>query len=568
MVKDLLSFSDCGLYFAYFGPDGKLKLWDTGSGILKQEYVPNLHLNSPCTTLLWITVSSNHLSPWKSKKRKVEESSNKIIALGAIDGSIALYSLSEGNVVSTLKGGHSNPVSSLSWSKELGLFSSSSNEVVHWDVSNKKVKSKWKCGKNKITCLAVSEDGEYFITGSYSLSLWKVNSDDVLLVRTYTGHSSDVVNIVFVNNQYFLSCALEDRHISVWSTKTDCEEPLGRFSLGDNLQGNISFWENNSTVYLCATTRDGALHFFNHQLNGKVGKLIKPHENIEIATDGNNAKVIPIVSARISSESSASIAYGHPPFFSFEPITFSESKKKRTCLIRNGKTMSKPHINNKVINSTDDQAEYVGSGVRRKTGEDVAMEERLVNLSLGKPVVSDKLSPNNLSNLLMQGLESKDKSLLDSVLFVKDVEVINETVSKLPVSALPPLIAQLSTMIQGKTFSSVLGCMWLKGVMRQHSGQLLASQSTSSLLASIQSLIESRLAILGPLRSLSGRLEHIVSQLGAPQGQPLNSDQSVLVYHDEESSDDGESLMVDGEGSESEEKWDELTDDQLDTETS
>lgn len=53
------------------------------------------------------------------------------------------------------------------------------------------------------------------------------------------------------------------------------------------------------------------------------------------------------------------------------------------------------------MKDTDDQAEYVSYGNRRNTG-DVAMEERLGNLSIGNPVISDKYSPYNLSNLLTQ----------------------------------------------------------------------------------------------------------------------------------------------------------------------
>lgn len=79
----------------------------------------------------------------------------------------------------------------------------------------------------------------------------------------------------------------------------------------------------------------------------------------------------------------------------------SENKSKRTYLVRISQQLNK-QINNKVINSTDSTAEYVGNGLRRKTSGEVAMEDRLGNLSLGKPIISDKHSPNNLSNLLTQ----------------------------------------------------------------------------------------------------------------------------------------------------------------------
>jgi U3 small nucleolar RNA-associated protein 5 len=54
-------FSEDGKYFAYSGADGKLKVWETESGILSQEYTPNLHLSSPCTCLTWVA-SRNSVS--------------------------------------------------------------------------------------------------------------------------------------------------------------------------------------------------------------------------------------------------------------------------------------------------------------------------------------------------------------------------------------------------------------------------------------------------------------------------------------------------------------------------
>ena len=43
---------DCKL-FAYSSPDGRLKIWDTDSGALKQEYVPSSHLSAAATCLSW-----------------------------------------------------------------------------------------------------------------------------------------------------------------------------------------------------------------------------------------------------------------------------------------------------------------------------------------------------------------------------------------------------------------------------------------------------------------------------------------------------------------------------------
>lgn len=54
----LKEFSPDRKLFAIIQNDGKLKVWDVEKNLLKQEYVPNLHLSTPCTALKWIRLST------------------------------------------------------------------------------------------------------------------------------------------------------------------------------------------------------------------------------------------------------------------------------------------------------------------------------------------------------------------------------------------------------------------------------------------------------------------------------------------------------------------------------
>lgn len=55
--KYLSSFSNSGRYYAHISSDGKLRIWDVISCVLKQEYTPDVHLTSPFTDLKWISSS-------------------------------------------------------------------------------------------------------------------------------------------------------------------------------------------------------------------------------------------------------------------------------------------------------------------------------------------------------------------------------------------------------------------------------------------------------------------------------------------------------------------------------
>lgn len=54
----LKEFSPDRKLFATIQNDGKLKIWDVEKNKLAQEYVPNLHLSTPCTALKWIKLST------------------------------------------------------------------------------------------------------------------------------------------------------------------------------------------------------------------------------------------------------------------------------------------------------------------------------------------------------------------------------------------------------------------------------------------------------------------------------------------------------------------------------
>ena len=57
-----VAVSPTGEYFAYSSPDGTLKLWETATGTIKQEYTPSSHLSATCTCLAWGPSSKSNVS--------------------------------------------------------------------------------------------------------------------------------------------------------------------------------------------------------------------------------------------------------------------------------------------------------------------------------------------------------------------------------------------------------------------------------------------------------------------------------------------------------------------------
>ena len=107
----------------------------------------------------------------------------------------------------------------------------------------------------------------------------------------------------------------------------------------------------------------------------------------------------------------------------------------------------------------DDDVNYAivyknGASFKRKKSKrqvEVPMEERLNNLSLNKMDDKLKMPLSHNAHLLIQGLQSKDKQILRTVLSTKDETVIRNTVKRLPMTVIEPLVTHLTTYVEGKT---------------------------------------------------------------------------------------------------------------------
>jgi len=93
---------------------------------------------------------------------------------------------------------------------------------------------------------------------------------------------------------------------------------------------------------------------------------------------------------------------------------------------------------------------------RTVSGSQLLLKDRLENLSLNTDTNTPKsisTKERNMTHLLMQGLSSKNKDLLMTVLFIKNETIIRNTIGGLPMQAITPLLKELIIMLQGKTYA-------------------------------------------------------------------------------------------------------------------
>ncbi|XP_078040921.1 WD repeat-containing protein 43 [Augochlora pura] len=579
------AFSFDGEYFANCGNDGKLKIWDTFTSRLKQEYISNFHLSSPCCVLTWLYVNSSSTnttpSPWKKRRRKSisEESAPKgVIAMGSTNGKITLYDTASSLVTNQLEG-HSGTVTALTWSENVGLFSAADDHhIIHWNLKENGVKCKWKSGKGKTTSLAVSEDGKSILSGERVVKWWDLASKQ--LIKTFTGHANQVTCLSIVKtpsgSNYVISGACGDGCLSVWAldeNKTD-RTAVANLALQDDavsVSVNIS---KESQVIVLVVTRSGQAHLFQCQQNGRA-KPLKPSLSIAVASDisqKDSVQQIPILDAKLMDDQKLLLAYGAylNPMFERVIPDFSE---KVQCLVRseNKKTKEKKEEISKIkATIIEDNVEYLAPGLietapkrnRSNSGSQLLLKDRLENLSLNTEpsnVGKSTSSGSNRAQLLLQGLNSKDKTILSTVFVTKNESIIRNTIAKLPVQAIGPLIKELTILLQGKTFASKMAVRWLEALLVAHAGHLLSQADLMQSFGPILSLIDAKLALLTDISKLKGRVSLITGQISQTVAEQNKEEETCFVYQDSDSSEEDGGIEDEDLESESDENWEELS---------
>ena len=153
-------FSLCGNFFAHANRNGVLKIWETHSGKLHQDYTPSSHLASLGSCLQWAPFKMRQGSGGggtkKKKKQRLDPAAAaesaaietlNLLAWGTEPGDILLYSFAKGELHNRLVGGHANSrVNDLCWSADgTRLFSCAEDRLLaEWDVVEGKLMDSWK----------------------------------------------------------------------------------------------------------------------------------------------------------------------------------------------------------------------------------------------------------------------------------------------------------------------------------------------------------------------------------------------------------------------------------------
>ncbi|XP_075211336.1 WD repeat-containing protein 43 [Lycorma delicatula] len=588
-MGERVCFSPCGNYLVHFNVSGRLRIWETETSYLKQEFTPGSHLSSPCSCVAWISVYNSPVKS-KKKKRKFGERQVLLLVLGTDAGQIYFFNVAEGEVVASLKE-HNRPVSSITAAAGTDLYSSAENNIVQWDIPEKKVKRKWKCNGNVCNML-ISDDNSILLTSLSSTVLcWNVETHTIL--RKFEGHKSNIIGLSMgvspAGEKYVFSAAAEERLVNVWNiTNTNLNKPVAMFTLPDVPSGISSNISSNGLVTFVAVCKRGSLSVYSLQLNGQCSKPLKPKTTVLVTPDESSTKkkteVVPIIAGKVVGKG-VKIAFGSSPFISCETIDLNTNDSE-LYLIRQDprRSTKKKEESIKKVKSveTSSHVDYLSSASANSVSlkrdrlvleneEKVTMESLLEKMNLSTKNIP---SGDNLAHLLVQGLNSQDRDILRKVLLTPNENKIRSTVESLPAQAVLPLLKILVNLIQGRTFTSQVAAMWLQAVLRIHVSQLLADENCSSVIAPLMGLVESRLSCLGPLYQLKGRLNLLLDQATSSSvpRKPVIEFEPLLVYQDNDSPLNSNCLLEeedddDKENDEDDDRWTDLLNEDMSVES-
>ncbi|KAK0133315.1 WD repeat-containing protein 43 [Merluccius polli] len=544
-------------FLALCAQDGRLRIWDTDSKTLHQEYVPSAHLSATCTCIAWGPCRTVKEGPQRKKRKseavQVEEKAD-LLAMGTAAGTVLIYSTAKGALHCTLDGGHSGEVNCVQWHPQDALLYSGSEDtqIIEWDLQTGKSRCKWKADRAAVTSLCVSPDGKLLLSAGHIIKMWDLATKE--LYRKFTGHSTAVTTLCFAttrppdgNGLYFLSGAAYDRLLSVWQVRDDGKDKnsVVSFTLTDEPQ-HIDLYSSNSkeeAMRLAVVCKDGQLHLFEHFLNGPCKKPLSPSCTVQMSGVEDSPVPIPLLATALGTDAqSVMLAYGNH----IQPVMEREvnASDRHICLTRDVKTtlslsvganvskVKTPLVNGKskvlvpglpghqapiTLTSLGSEKRKLGSNAKEMTIEERLEEIDLSTVSARKDQVKGlpSLQMDNFAVLLVQGLESEDAEILNKVFQNKKDVQIKKTVARLPLPAVLPLVNQITKRLQGHPSAAILMVRWLKAVLVQHTSYLSSLPDLVNQLGVLYHMIESRVKMFHRLTKLNGKLLLLITQVCA-----------------------------------------------------
>ncbi|KAI1307384.1 WD repeat-containing protein 43 [Mortierella claussenii] len=590
----------------------RLRIFDTATGTIKNDYEQK-EGDGKWTCVRWgnITETGANGAAKKKGRSSLGGSSSPVLALGQTNGHISIYSLAHGRIIHELSGSHTGKVNDFCFSKNgtRGFSAGEDGLVIEWDIMQSVEMSKLNAGTKALKKIQLNHEETMMLTAGHSMKLWDLESREA--IKNFTGHASAITNVVFSANDKFLaSTAEQDRFINLWDCTRDNQQEGNITALTlDNTVSHIDISSNNAVL---AISEEGTAGLWQNAQNasGTSSSSAKANKKkryttracdcaIKVESSRGDRAVIPLLAGAFTPQGQMILARGSTIKPVFEKVDYQNEdgslKEKELVMTRapvtgflmdesaqaasNLKATKKAYDESAVtvVGASDfalptpgmaedgdsedeegaqkDVAELEGRTMEEKL-QDLAMEESAAN-STGKKTKQSAGSKNkystpkanSLQQMLIQALHSNDLQLLEACLTFNNVEVIRNTIRRLPTAYVVPFLTQVIHKFQQKPNRGEALLEWIKAVLLIHTAYLMTVPDLIKKLSNFYQTLDSRVSVYQKMLNLHGRLDLVMSQIEMRQQYEAEdaTNEATTVYVEDEDDEDEEDLDLDME---------------------
>lgn len=479
-----------------------------------------------------------------------------VVALGAKNNEVHLFSLNHGQIVKTLRGHNGSGAECVDFitthDGRTGYSASSNGWIFQWDmVSGENVQS-WKAD-DKISRLALNEAKQLLASVDHQIKFWDLSVSNVQNPQPkhlVSGHASRILDLCFQMNHDFLWTAAEqDRFISGWS----CTLPTAVNAL--NAEANIiKISVSSDGKYLLGITEEGLVNIWENpeaklktesKKSKKKNRSRKPDCCLSIKSAKETEKLIAIDCAKFIDGNQVLVARGQlRPKFERINVFETDSNKLQSNIVlerepnsslladtnsqstQNQASQNYDERNATILSQTEfamaqPSLDEIDNDVENNNLEPTIGEKlKALNVESEKSSSATGAGKRNnlpkadsLQQMLVQALHSNDQHLLEECLEVSDMKIISNTIQRLPTQHVVSFLQQVVHRFQVRPTRGKVLARWIKITLLHHMGYLLSNPQLLNNLAPLYQTVDSRLNNFKKLLRLQGRLDVLEQQI-------------------------------------------------------
>ncbi|XP_037954087.1 WD repeat-containing protein 43-like [Teleopsis dalmanni] len=473
-----------GKLYAYICDKGNLRIWDTDTNEIKQEYEPNEFEEGLCSAFTWLPFHEEEPDKKIEFILKTDGSSEEHLhmTIGTTKGKLLYLSLPEGKVLQPFRGcGHITHITAMVCNDLGQLFTCSLDcRVALWSLREKKQISVLYVGPETPNCMAFISHSNILIVGGRQIKLYSVKSHQ--LIASFTGHESgtSLLDYILVDgHEYIISSAKNESIICLWKCNTNKEEklPVMTYLIDDIIQCLSCRCDKNRFVQIGVVTRKGVINIYQLPLkSSKYIDFLQSSATIRIVSNSPAVDdAIPAVVINLNSRNKTNelfFGYGDQRFLTFESL---DLKVKNLQILQ--RTNPKKIVSYK-LDKVPIETLRLSKRLKSVLQMNILENKSCMNISSNRNQLFDlkfNLSnphqPKSESNVeyLIHILESKNTKLLSSVLLTNDEKITYATLKEIPLKYIGTFIKELTLLMN---FDQNCAIKWLKSIIKIHYNEL------------------------------------------------------------------------------------------------